>query len=52
MRSSPYIATVERGKKWLTPIMRVSHFLPLSRLFCSAVLLQQNVLTEPLKKQC
>ena len=25
-------------------------FLPLSRLFCSAVLLQQNVLTEPLRK--
>ena len=25
-------------------------FLPLSRLFCSVVLLQQNVLTEPLKK--
>ena len=26
-------------------------FLPLSRLFCSAVLRLQNVLTEPLKKQ-
>jgi len=25
-------------------------FLPLLRLFCSAVLLQQNILTEPLKK--
>ena len=25
-------------------------FLPLSRLFCSAVLPQQNVLTEPLEK--
>ena len=44
------IVTVERGRKWLTPIRRVSHFYPSHRLFCSAVLLQQNVLTEPLEK--
>lgn len=44
------VATVERGRKWLTPIRRVSHFCPSHRLFCLAVLRLQNVLTEPLKK--
>ena len=47
---STSFATVERGRKWLTPIRRVSHFCPSHRLFCSATLLPQNVLTEPLKK--
>ena len=44
------IATVERGRKWLTPIRRVIHFCPSHRLFCSAVFRLQNVLTEPLRK--
>ena len=43
-------STVERGRKWPTPIRRVSHFCPSQRLFCSAVFHLQNVLTEPLKK--
>jgi len=43
-------ASVERGRKRPTPIRRVSHFCPLTRLFCSVTLLPQNVLTEPLKK--
>ena len=42
--------TVERGRKRLTPIRRVSHFCPSQRLFCSAVFHLQNVLTEPIKK--
>ena len=45
------MATVERGRKRPTPVRRVSHFCPSHRLFCSAVLRLQNVLTEPLKKQ-
>ena len=40
----------ERGRKRPTPTRSVGHFCPSHRLFCSAVLLQQNVLTEPLKK--
>lgn len=43
-------AAVERDKKQLTPTKRVSRFLPLSRLFCTAVFHLQNILTEPLKK--
>ena len=49
IRPLPCAATVERGRKRPTPARSVSHFCPSRRLFCSAVLLQQNVLTEPLK---
>lgn len=44
------VATVERGRNWLTPTRSVSQFCPSHRLFCSAVFHLQNVLTEPLKK--
>ena len=50
IRPLPCAATVERGRKRPTSARSVSHFCPSRRLFCSAVLLQQNVLTEPLKK--
>ena len=49
IRPLPCAATVERGRKRPTPARSVSHFCPSRRLFCSAVLLQQNVLTEPLR---
>ena len=38
------------GQKTADTYKECRPFLPLSRLFCSVVLLQQNVLTEPLKK--
>ena len=44
------IATVKEGQEMADPYKACQPFLPLSRLFCSAVFHLQNVLTEPLKK--